>query len=81
MFLKMQNFPVLGPLIISTSENRKKCQQNFTENLHFPAFQSRHSLIIYTISGNRIVSGPKSFVSYQILLQIDPINPLGLVSG
>ena len=40
-----------------------------------------HSLIIYTISGNRIVSGPKSFVSYQILLQIDPINPLGLVSG
>ena len=44
-------------------------------------FGASHSLIIYTISGNRIVSGPKSFVSYQILLQIDPINPLGLVSG
>ena len=40
-----------------------------------------HSLIIYTISGNRIILGPKSFVSYQISIQIDPINPLGLVSG
>ena len=35
MFLKMQNFSGCGLLIISTSENRKKCQQNFTKNLHF----------------------------------------------
>ena len=34
MFLKMQNFSGCGFLIISTSENRKKCQQNFTKNLH-----------------------------------------------
>ena len=40
-----------------------------------------HSLIIYTISGNRIILSPKSFVSYQISIQIDPINPPGLVSG
>ena len=40
-----------------------------------------HSPIIYRISGNRITLGPKSFVSYQISMQIDPIYPLGLVSG
>ena len=35
MSLKMKNSFGCGFLIISTWENRKKCQQNFTENLHF----------------------------------------------
>ena len=34
MFLKMQSFSGCGLLIISTSENRKKCQQDFPKNLH-----------------------------------------------
>ena len=34
MFLKMQNSSGCGFLIISTWENRKKCQQNFTNNLY-----------------------------------------------
>ena len=35
MFLKMQSFSGCGLLIISTSENRKKCQQNFTKKSSF----------------------------------------------
>ena len=34
MFLKMQNSSGCGFLIISTWENWKKCQQNFTNNLY-----------------------------------------------
>ena len=38
MFLKMQNSLAFESLRISTAGNKKKCKQNFIENLDFLAF-------------------------------------------